>query len=518
MAKKSKRKQQRAARPLSAVSTQAATSKPAMKIGAVALASAGATLGGTTTPWVLPKPAPGVAPASASLAMDANTADLYAYAIGSYDSGIDGIRFMGYPYLAELLLLAEYRRMVGVLAQEMTRKWVKLTSTGDEDKSEKLKLLDVAMKKFRVQDVFREAAEHDSAFGVGHIYIDTGAGKDPAELLTELVAKPEKIGKGGLKRIKAVEALWCYPGSYDSTDPMRPDFYRPQTWYVMAKEIHHSRFLTLVSREVPDILKPSFMFGGVSLTQLAKPAVDNWLRTRQSVSDLLHSFTVWNLKTNMASVLEGGGSEGILARAQMFNQFRDNRGLMMTDMVSEELGNIAVPLGGLDKLLAQSQEQQSAVDGMPLIKLVGYTPSGLNSTGEGEMDAWRDRVRAQQVHLFNAPLKRVLDVIQLSEFGEVDETISFEWEPLKEINETERANVRKVEADTAAVLIQEGVISPEDERRRLAQSEDSAYHGLELNEAPGLPDDDTDPDLDDPAEKIAGQGEEGGETGINSGV
>lgn len=477
--------------------------KAAMKISHAALAAVSARLPERVTPWTLTQPAPGVGPSDVRMAMDSACNELYAYANQGHVGELGfcgGIRFMGYPYLAELLLISEYRRMVGTLAQEMTRRWMRITTSGGDDKGEKVQLLTAAMKRFRVQDVFREAAEHDAAFGVGHIYIDTGDGDSPKELKTPLVASETKISRGGLKSIRAVEAVWCYPGQYDSTNPLSPHFYRPETWFVMSNEIHRSRFLTLVSREVPDLLKPAFMFGGVSLTQLAKPTIDNWLRTRQSVSDLLHSFTVWQLSTNMQAALESGGSmDSVISRAEIFTRFRDNRGLMMMDKDSESLSNVSAPLGGLDHLQAQSQEQQAAVDGMPLIKLVGYTPSGLNSTGEGEMDAWRDRVRAQQEHLFNAPLKNVMDVIQLSEFGEIDPDIGFEWESLEDPDEVERATVRKTDADAAAVYINAGVISPQEERERIAAEDGSVYSNLDLTEMPEPESDEFDPtDRTDP--------------------
>lgn len=481
------------------------------RISPMALAVAGATPTQRITPWTLPKPAPGVAPADASMAMDDACGGLYDYAGSNYGSITgygEGLRFLGYPYLAELLLRAEYRRMVSVLAQEMTRKWCKLTSTGDDDKSDKIRLLDAAMKKFRVQDVFREAGEHDSAFGIGHIYIDTDAGHDPEELMTPLIARKAKIALNGLKRLRVIEPLWCYPGNYDSTDPLSPHFYRPQFWWVMSRKVHHTRLISMVSREVPDILKPSFMFGGVALTQLAQPAVQNLLRTRESVSDLLRSFTVWQLKTNMAATLIGGSGEEMATRAQLFTHYRDNRGLMMLDKETEEMGNVSVPLGGLDHLQAQSQEYLASIDGMPLLKLLGYTPTGLNSTGEGEMDAWRDRVRAQQEHIFNAPLKQIMDIIQLSEFGAIDDEIGFEWNSLEDENEAELAAIRKTDVDSAVELISAGVISPEEERQRLATTEKSVYHGLDVSDVPEPPENEEDPSLlPDPAKGAAGKSE-----------
>lgn len=485
--------------------------KPGMKINPMAIAVASAKVSAPVSPWTLPRPAPGVAPDNAGMAMDDAFGGLYGYAGGSYGPGVgflEGMAFPGYPVLSEWALRAENRRLVSTLAQEMTRKFIRLTSTGDDNKKDTIAKIEAAMVKFRVQDVLREAAEHDGYFGIGHIFLDMGV-TDPNELKTPLLARPEKIKKGSLKGIRTIEPVWCYPGTFNSSQPLRPDFYKPQIWYVFSQEIHHTRLLSLVSREVPDLLKPSRMFGGVALTELAKPTVDNWLETRKAVNDLLRSFTVWQLKTNLQATLAGGGGEEMLNRAQLFNQFRDNRGLMMLDFESEDLSALSASLAGLDHLQAQAQEHQAAVDGMPLIKLVGYTPSGLNSTGEGEMDSWRDRVRAQQEHLYNAPLKQILDVIQLSEFGSIDESIGFEWLPLEEDNEAEKAVIRKTDVDSAIELINAGVLHPEEERIRQATTAGSLYHGINVNDVPEPPADPTDPSLlPDPAKGAEEQSED----------
>ena len=462
-----------------------------------------------TTPFRIQQAAPGVLP-SADLAMDsdAGLTALYSYAQSnalSFGLGMgEGIGFMGYPALAELAQRPEYRRMVGTLAQEMTRKWIRLTAKGDEDKADKLAALTDAMNRFRVQDVFREAAEHDGFFGRGQIFVDTGCADDPGELATPLAARPEKLPKGGLKGLRAIEAIWTYPGQYNSTNPLAADFYKPPFWYVMSKRVHHTRLLTLVSREVPDLLKPAYGFGGISLTQLAKPYVDNWLRTRSSVADLLDSFTVWILKTNLGATLqEGGDGEQMSLRAQLFNNFKSARGLMMVDRETEELDNVSAPLGGLHELQAQSQEHMASVDGMPLVKLLGITPSGLNATAEPELKSWHERVRSQQRHLFDRALTQVLEYVQLSEFGEIDPDIGFEWEPLDEIDEASRANIRKTEVDADVALITAGVVSPDEVRARLAHEPGSGYANLDLNreiEAPDEEEDGADQDGEDGTE------------------
>ncbi|WP_179287738.1 anti-CBASS protein Acb1 family protein, partial [Enterococcus faecalis] len=127
-----------------------------------------------------------------------------------------------------------------------------------------------------------------------------------------------------------------------------------------------SRFLTFTRHPVPDMLKPAYAFGGQSYTQLAKPYVDNWLRTRQSVSDVTSAFSQMVLATDMGSALTGGTGAELYGRVDMFNRTRDNRGTMVINKDSEELTNVTTPLSGLEALQAQSQEQLSSVARIPL--------------------------------------------------------------------------------------------------------------------------------------------------------
>jgi hypothetical protein len=93
-----------------------------------------------------------------------------------------------------------------------------------------------------------------------------------------------------------------------------------------------------------------------------------------------------------------------------------------------------------------------------------------------------------------------LKIVQLSELGEIDDAIGYRFQPLWELNETERASVRKTDVDTAVELINAGVLHPEEERKRLATTEDSLYHGLDVDDVPEPPEDPSTPSLlSDPA-------------------
>lgn len=353
---------------------------------------------------------------------------------------------------------------------------------------EKLKAIEAEFKRLKVRDAFRRAAELDGCFGRGHIYIDTGDTDKAEELLTPLLADRRKIRKGKIKRLTVVEPQWMYPQNYDSRDPLKPNFYQPQQWLVMSKPVHASRIMTFVGREVPDLLKPAYSFGGLSLIQMAQPYVDNWLRTRQSVSDLLHAFTVWGIKTDMQALLGGADdSDQLIKRAQLFNQARDNRGLMMIDMEGEDFFNISVPLAGLDKLQAQAQEQMASVFAIPLVVLLGITPSGLNASSDGEIRVFYDFINAFQQHLFGHALERLLKLVQLSLFGEIDEDIGYEFLPLWQPTETDQATIRKTKMEIDTGYVNAGILDPVEVRDTLAADKEGDYNNIDVSQVPDDP-------------------------------
>ena len=412
-----------------------------------------------------------------------------------------GTGFIGYPRLAELAQISEYRSVSETTANEMTRQWIEIKSVGEEDNSEAIKQIEECYERLNVRDVFRKAIETDGLFGRGQILVQI---KDhDGKLANPLLLTEKTIAKGSLKALVNIEPMWTTPAPYNAIDPTLPDFYKPKAWYVMAQEIHASRLFTLISRPVPDMLKPAYNFGGVSMTQLMMPYVERWLRTVDSVSDLLHSFSLSGIKTDMSAILSGSddGDTNIMLRAELYNRLRDNRGLMLLSKDEEEFFQFNTPLSGLDALLAQSQEQMAAPSHTPLVKLLGITPSGLNASTEGEIAVYYDHIRAMQENLLRDPLDKLLKLVQLHLFGKVNDNITFDFAPLQQMSETELSTIRKSDTDRDVAYIQAGVVSAEEVRGRLASEPDSGYNGIDVEDVPEIPDDGFSDGLNDGGEE-----------------
>lgn len=342
-----------------------------------------------------------------TMAMDsALTSTLSANAEGWLSEAVlggvsgEGLLFLGYTYLAELAQRPEYRVMSETIADDMTRKWIDFDVVGDADQQrrerekdpagydermadpdERQKRLKSANKLDRVKELkddqlrlgvkarFYEQARNDGFFGRSHLYCDIWtSGQEPtAEELATAIGdgrgelSKSKVPKGSFKRLQTVEPVWTYPLMYNAINPLKADWYNPQVWYVMGRQIHGSRIKTFIGHPVPDMLKPAYAFGGLSLSQMAKPYVDIWLQTRQSIADLIHSFSVMVLMTDLSTLLSPNAAGPLLARIAMFNMLRDNQGTFVVNKNTEDFKNVSASLSGLHELQSQSQEHMACL-------------------------------------------------------------------------------------------------------------------------------------------------------------
>jgi hypothetical protein len=444
------------------------------------------------------KPPKGVVPKTwkpRKLAMDSagwGAMNPNAYATSGLFS--QGWTFMGYATLSELTQIPEYRTASEIISTECTRKWIEFQAAGDlekdedEEVAEKIKKLEEAVKRSRLKACAAKMVLDDGFFGRSHLYVDNGKTDDEDELEKPIGNGRDdlsvaKVKKGKLRPFKVVEPIWTYPSDYDSRDPLSDDWYNPSTWFVMGKLVHSSRLLKLVSRPVPDVLKPAYAFGGLSLSQMGKPYIDNWLRTRQSVADIVHSFSVMVLLTDLSTSLQADGDQ-LYKRLEIFTTLRDNNGVFAANKDTELFENVSAPLGTLDSLQAQTQEHMSAVFRTPLVKLLGITPAGLNASSDGEIRVWEDTVAAYQEANLRPILETAIDFVQLSEFGAVDDRIKWRFVPLHTMTEEEESTVQKNKADTHKSYVDMGAISPEEVRRSLATDDESLYAGLDVDDVP----------------------------------
>ena len=405
----------------------------------------------------------------------------------------EGSKFLGYQFLQVLSQNPLIAAGVETIADEMTKKFAKIVHNGDDAQNNavctegsglyeienKVKILESELRKFKIPSLFRRCAEKTGYYGGCLAYIDTGGIDDPEILKSPLYFDRTIIKKGSLKHFTIIDPVNVSPGFYNTSDPLRNDYFKPQTWFVMGKEVHASRFLYFAGKEAPLLLKPAYNFFGVSQAQLAFEYVENFQKNRDSGSELLNKFSVSVFKTNMEwQMLRGESLRSLEERIRYFVHKRHNDGVFVVDKETEDFGKVDTSLGGVTDIIRQSLELIAAGFRLPAVNSLGISPSGFNATGESDLKNFYSLIESLQEKQFADNLETVLKLLQLNKFGEIDPHIGFEFIPLDEDDDKIKAETEKMTADTLAVYLDRNVISAEEARNIGASDKEGILKGI----------------------------------------
>lgn len=396
----------------------------------------------------------------------------------------EGIGFPGYPYLSALALRGEYQNIVGIRTREFFRRWGRFQSrSGDPDAiKDKVKQIEEEMHRLKVRDVQRREFENDEWFGNGLTVVLWEGDATNNEELESVLPDAASLKGRKIERFQNVEPVWCTPDTYEAWNPLLEDFYVPEWWWVMGKRVHISRIMQTIQRPMHDLFKQAFNFGGLPITLMAKPYVDNWLRTRQNVADIINTLRVFVVKEDLTLSASGmktaaapnGNGKTLRQALRHWQRTMDNFGIMALSK-DGGLEVAGTSLSDLHDLQAQSLEQIPCIINVPVIKYTTNQPSGLNATSDGAIRTFYDTGRSIRENDIGPSLQRKIDLIQMTLFGEVDPDIEWVWDDLYEETPADKLEMEAKKAGIRASDVQNTIITPEEAREQLAGDDDSIY-------------------------------------------
>ena len=106
---------------------------------------------------------------------------------------------------------------------------------------------------------------------------------------------------------------------------------------------------------------------------------------------------------------------------------------------------------------------------IPMTRFLSQSPAGMNATGSSDADNYAIRVAAMQKRLLD-PVLRKLDIMVARHAG-LSEPPEYEWVPLTDLSEKDRAETAKLQGETLNLAYTDGVIDEDEYRERLSQNE-----------------------------------------------
>ena len=245
------------------------------------------------------------------------------------------------------------------------------------------------------------------------------------------------------------------------------------------------------------MLKPSYLYGGIPLTQRIAERVYGAERTANEGPQLaMTKRLVIRYLDNMEQVV--ANQQAFENAMQVMSEYRDNYGVFL-DSIDNKVEQQDTSLGDLDNLIMTQYQLVAAEADVPATKLLSTSPKGFQSTGEHEIDSYHETLESIQENELTDIVDRHHECLMRSHIAPLTKSkqpfdISIEWNPLAVQSKRENAETEEIKSRTRKTYQDSGAIDAYDIRDSLISDEDSDFTGLEAIDRPDYDDEDLDDD------------------------
>lgn len=267
------------------------------------------------------------------------------------------------------------------------------------------------------------------------------------------------------------------------------EFGQPEFYDVVADggpmarmRIHHSRVIRLEGADLPYWQRMTENGWGLSVLEPFYDRMVAFDSATNGAGQLIYKAHLRTLKLpQLRELIASGGKamDAVLAQVELMRRLQSNEGISLIDG-TDEFEAHSYTFSGLSDMLIQFGQQISGALQIPLVRLFGQSPAGMNSTGESDLRNYYDAINAGQNRRLRPGLTKLLRVLFRSEFAEnVPEGFHFRFRPLWQMSDKERAEVGEIVTRSVVGAYDAGLVSQQVAMRELRQG--AAASGLFSN-------------------------------------
>jgi hypothetical protein len=197
-----------------------------------------------------------------------------------------------------------------------------------------------------------------------------------------------------------------------------------------------------------------------------------------AINYLLQEASVTNLKIpDLKDALAGApDSDNIDTLVENINDFKSIYRTMYLDK-DMELNRLEPNFDNFSDLFDKFYLRLSAAADIPQTRFFGRSPSGLNSSGDSDMQNYAIMIASKQQEIL-VPIYNKIDLIIEKMLG-MSESIEYEFKPLLDISSETQADIEYKDAQRDQIYLSNNVITPEEVRDNLKKH--SVYSDLSDN-------------------------------------
>ncbi len=342
------------------------------------------------------------------------------------------------------------RKIVDIPALDSCRNWRAWQASQDQ-----IELIEAEEKRLNVRGKVLEARKKARLFGGAAVYADFG--DDASKPLNV-----ERVAKGGVRFLTVFTPRQLIPGDLD-TDPMSEFYGTPKEFTIAGGttgqvHIHPSRLTIFVGNERPDRDITSSAFGwGDSVLLAVMSAVKQAEAAAANINSLIYEANVDVVSIEgLAEILKTqGGEDKVRELLRMNLDAKSNLRALVLD-AKNTYARKAVSFASLPDLMDRFDQHAAGAADIPMTRFMGMSPGGMNSTGESDLRNYYDRVSAGQTLEMTPAMMRFDEALIRSATGTRDAAIHYDWNPLWQLSEKEKADIFKTKSDAARAIAGNG--------------------------------------------------------------
>lgn len=358
----------------------------------------------------------------------------------------------------------EARKIVDIPIHDAFRIPVKITGL-DQDVLDKL---EKEMKNLSINEHFKRAATIERLLGGCVIIVGFTDNEDKPENPLLL----SSISQNSIRFVNVVSTEKISSCEYNQ-DVFSQDYSRPEFYMINGQKVHVSRLIVfdgnpLFNKASMNLLTSNrFNPAGFGESVLATlyDALVRATGTQEGAYHLVNLASVLLVKCDRFIDLQATkqGNSALNMLNKIAEQLSIYRGAVI-DGKGTELAQHSATFGSVPELLDKYLQILAAGSDIPATRFLGDSPSGLNSTGESDLENYYNNIDSYQTTSLEPKYQKIVDMIGCSIWGykqwkELSQNIGFEFEPLWNINKMDQANVDKTRADILHQLKEDGIIS-----------------------------------------------------------
>lgn len=347
------------------------------------------------------------------------------------------------------------RKIVDIPPFDMTREWRDWQT--DAPNIEKL---EAEEKRLQLKAKCQRALVLARLYGGGALILGT-KDTDPEQPLDS-----KRTGLGGLTYVHVLSRHQLQEGQQrmDPADPWfgQPDFFTITTSVDRRQvKLHPSRVIPFIGQRAPEgsLIQQASWFWGDPIMQSIGQAVRNATLAQDGFAALIDEAKLDVLKipelTARAATPEF--EERLTARlaAAKIGQSTWRATILDKD---EEWEQRQITWAGMPDIMTAFLNAVAGAADIPLTRLLGVSPKGLQSTGDGEERDYQSMVRARQNEMLAPALDRIDELLIPSALGSTPSDVYYEFAPLSQMSEKDAATIETQRATTIKTYADTGLI------------------------------------------------------------